>query len=232
MEISSGSIEILMETIPDQQYKQQKQSGFKHLASEFMSVLSKGGLRKDAFDHGNLPQTGICRLSLAALLNTGLSNKPAMEIGGKYLLKTFSNQKMGEISLHIAPTPGAIKIHEDTGKQQGGEMILHQAYINYESYGEWKRFWGVLTRETLMLKDPKNRRSTETSPCIALNDLVKLNLVSGDGNLNEIGMENCVEMAFEDSSVLFMYADNEPSAKLWADAICQTVWGQPYDLKD
>lgn len=229
MELANSSIEILMETIPDQQYKQQKQSGLKHLASEFMSVLSKGGLRKDAFDSGNLPQTGLCRLPLAALLNTGLGNKPAMEIGGKFLLKTFSNQKMGEVTLHIVPNPGAIIVEQDLSKKQGdGETVLHQAYINYEVMGEWKRFWGILTRDSLLLRDAKDRRNERASSCIALSDLIKLDLTSGDGLLNVIGMENCLELGFEDGTQIFIYADSEMTAKNWADAISQTIWGQPY----
>lgn len=227
-ELSSSSLEIIMETIPEQQYKQRKNSLFKAKASEFMSALARvGATRHDSLPASGLPQTGLLRLPLSMLLHSGLGTKPSMEIGGKFLVKGFNHQRLGEVTLHIVPTPNAVVLGSPEAKPAGESQVIHQAYINYESDGDWKRSWALLTRDQLILRDIKHRKlATPTS--INLTEIVKIDLVSGDGQLNSIGMENCLELAFEDGTEIFMYADNEIEAYNWADVISQAVWGQPF----
>lgn len=229
-DLSSAAIEVIMETIPDQQYKQHKQSAVLQKATEFFSGFGRSGsLRRDSFTSSNLPQTGLVRIPLAMLINNNLGGKPVFEIGGKFTVKGFNNQKMGEVTLHVVPVPNSIGLSDECrSHRQDEDIILHQSYITYEVKGEWKRYWALLTRDKLLLRDMKNRRNDSTSAEISLSDIVKLDMVAGQGQLNSIGLENCLELCFEDNTQIFMFADDDLEVRNWADAFSQAAWGQPF----
>jgi hypothetical protein len=78
------------------------------------------------------------------------------------------------------------------------------------------------------LRDIKNRRNESISAEISLSDIVKLDMVAGQGQFNSIGLENCLELCFEDNTQLFMFADDDLEVRNWADAFSQAAWGQPF----
>ncbi len=227
LDMSNACLEIVMETIGELQYKQRKGS-IKAKATELFSTLGRtGSLRRDSFSAMNLPQTGIVRIPLSALLCTNLGSKPCMEFGGRFMIKSFSNLKMGEVTLHATPSPSAFTaVESDSG--DGSSVILYQDYLTFEEAGEWKRYWACLAGSDLLLRDPKLRRNEDLGTFIDLNDLVKLDMICGHGKFNEIGVENCLELCFEDESQVFLYADSELSVMNWADVISRAVWGQPF----
>lgn len=220
VDISIGSLEVILETMAEQQYKQQKQSSLKQKASELISVLGKGH-RKD-FSASNLPQTGLLRIPLSALLQANGN----IEFGGKCTIRGFNNQPLGEIILHALPLPGSITEVEGKAAPNTKGLVLYQGYITCEVNGEWQRYWGLLLKDSIALLDIKKRKASSNS--IDYADIVKLDMVSGYGNLNAIGMENCLELTFEDGSIVFMYADSELEVRAWADSISKAAWGQPF----
>lgn len=219
-----------METVPDLHYKQQKHSTLKLKASELMASIARAGsIRKNSLGSNELPQTGIARIPLSSFLSLGPDGKPCSEVGGKFLIKGFKNQKMGEVTMHMSFHPTSIESCNDfLTLKNFDDIIMHQAYISYEVQGEWKRYWGILTRDELHLRDSKYRKNIKSSSMISLSDLVKLDMVSGSGELNDIGLENCLELEFEDGSELYMYADSQEEVSYWAEAVSQAVWGQPF----
>lgn len=225
IDFSTTCLEVIIDTIPEQQYKQKKNSILKVKASEFISAISRSSsVRGSPFGSSGLPQTGLLRIPLGVLCG----NKN-LEFGGRFTVKSFSNLNLGEVTLHIIPTNGSIlKVESCDDQLSKDRKVLHQGYINVEADGEWQRYWALLTQDRILLRDIKHR-TIEAGPntFISLSDIIKIDLVHGEA-YNAIGLKNSLELGFEDDGQIFMYMDDEFEAKNWADALSRTIWGQPY----
>lgn len=233
-DLSSAALEIVLDTIQDpNNNKQRKNSVLKTKASEFLSALGRSPsiLRTDSTitssSVSGLPQTGLLRIPLALLMNTGIrGHEASMQIGGKYIVKDFNNQSLGEITLHLLPTENSIKLALNDDKEK---TIMHQNYISYEASGEWARHWALLQKDMLVFRDSK-KRSEETSEVrVDLSQVVKIYFEAGEGKMDDMGMEDSIILEWEDGSQLYLYADSNDEAAAWANALSMSIWNTPHD---
>lgn len=236
-DLSIAALEIVLDTVQDQHgAKQRKNSVLKTKASEFLSALGRspsilrhgGGESSGAASMaGGLPQTGLLRIPLALLMNTGVrGNEAAMQIGGKYIVKDFYNQNLGEITLHLVPTKGAIKVGSAEAKERS---LVHQSYLSYESSGEWARHWALLQKDLLIFRDVKKRSNATDEVRVNLSQVVKIYFSPGHGKLDDMGMEDSIILEWEDGAQLYLYADSNEEAAAWADALSVAIWNTPHD---
>lgn len=236
--MSIAALEIVLDTVQEQNghssNKQRKNSVLKTKASEFLSALGRSpSILRPAGDHSTtimsgLPQTGLLRIPLALLMNTGVlrGNEASMQVGGKYIVKDFNNQNLGEITLHLLPTKNAIKLGSSEAREKS---LLHQGYLSYESSGEWARHWALLQKDLLILRDVKKRRNAAEEIRVDLSQVVKIYFVPGPGKLDDMGMEDSIILEWEDGAQLYFYADSNDEAAAWANALSMAIWNTPHD---
>jgi hypothetical protein len=184
----------------------------KSFKAKATGLLKLGKERTDSratiITHPEEDQEDFLSIPLSALLND-----PNRELAGCFPLDG------GVIGLHLCLSQNALTTMTLSSK----DLVVNQQYLTIQKgHHHWQRTFAVLKGQSLQIHD--HRRHTQKLSNISLETVVGIHFHP----VHACGIDNVLNIVFENGTELAAYADDEQQGLNWADAVHRAVWSQPY----